>query len=193
MTTLLVLSAILAALPLLTWRIVKSLGRRAERANGTALSLLMQSLDRELSYLPLQRVLSNADLVYLRRQNGFHPGLQRRFLRERRRTALTYLRQMHRDFDVFSGFCRQLAPHSGNPGFAVVVARRSLLFHMLYAILIVDCRFGSLSAARSSLLRLSGAIGELRHEGEHRWGLLKTPTSEPWASTVTTVGPALGS
>ena len=193
MTTVLVLSAILVALPLLTWRIVRSLGGRAERANGTALSLLMQSLDRELNYLPLQRVLSNTDLEYLRRQTGFHPGLERRFLRARRRTALTYLRQMHRDFDVFSGFCRELAPHSGNPGFAVVVAQRTLLFHLLYSILMVNCRFGSLSAARSSLLRLSGAIGELRREGELRWGLLKTPPSEPWASSVTTVGPELGS
>ena len=68
--------------------------------------------------------------------------------RKRRRIVLTYLRQMHRDFDAISVCCRELAPYSGDPGFAVAVAKRNLLFHFLYATLMVNCLFGALPAAR---------------------------------------------
>ncbi len=106
MTNLFALSVILVVLPLLLGGIVMRLRRRAEGVDGAAVSSLIESMDREPSYLPLQRLLSGRDIEFLREQAGFHPRLERRFLRERRGVVLTFLRQMHRDFDLFSGFCR---------------------------------------------------------------------------------------
>ena len=159
------------------------LGRRAESVDGTAVSSLMESMDRELSYLPLQRLLAGGDIEFLREQPGFDVRLERRFPRERRAVVLAYLRQMHRDFDLFSGFCRDIVVHSANPRFAVLVVERTILFHSVYAILMISCRIGSPTAARTSFERLGGAIADLRREGEHRSALAARP-SEPWASAL---------
>ena len=191
MNTLFVLCVVLGVLPLLFGRIGRRLGRRAESMDGRAVFSLIESLDRELNYLPLQRLFSSRDMEYLREQAGFHRGLERRFLQERRHTGLIYLRQMHRDFDLFSGFCRELSSRSRNPGLAVVVAKRTVLFHFRYAILMVNCRFGSLAGVRATLPRLVDAIGDLRREGEHRWALTTQP-SESWASSTTAPGSAIG-
>ena len=188
MTNLFMLSVILVVLPLLLGGIAMRLGRRAEGVDGTAVWSLIESMDRELSYLPLQRLLSGGDIEFLREQAGFHPRLERRFLRERRGVVLTYLRQMHRDFDLFSGFCRKVVLHSSNAGFAVLVIERTILFHLVYATLMISCCVGSLSAAQASFQRLNGAIADLRREGERRWALVTTRPSEFWASSATTTG-----
>ena len=154
MTNLFALSVILVVLPLLLGGIVMRLRRRAEGVDGAAVSSLIESMDREPSYLPLQRLLSGRDIEFLREQAGFHPRLERRFLRERRGVVLTFLRQMHRDFDLFSGFCRKVASHSSNAGFAVLVIERTILFHLVYATLMISCRIGSSTAARASFQRL---------------------------------------
>ena len=191
MTTLLLVSVILVVLPLLLGGIVMRLGRRAESVDGTAVSSLMELMNRELSYLPLQRLLLGGDIEFLRDQPGFHARLERRFLRERRTVVLTYLRQMHRDFDLFSGFCRDIVVRSPNPGLAVLIVKRTILFHFVYSVLMISCRVGSPTAARTSFEHLSGAIADLRREGAHKWALTARP-SESWASSTTAAGSAMG-
>lgn len=191
MTNLLLMSVIFVVLPLLLGGIVMHLGRRAESVDDTAVSSWMESIDRELSYLPLQRLLAGGDIEFLREQPGFNTRLERRFIRERRGVVLTYLRQMHRNFDLFSRLCRNLVPHSPNPGFAVLVVERTVLFHLGYAMLMISCRVGSPTAARASFQRLGGAIADLRREGEHRWALT-AQRAESWASATMTAESTLG-
>ncbi len=81
---------------------------------------------------PVARAFSRTDLDFLlSRENRTWQSI-RRFRRVRRRVTNLFLRDIRRDFYRAWSVCRQLAPASDDPEFAVNLFNQLLTFHRLY-------------------------------------------------------------
>jgi hypothetical protein len=59
-------------------------------------------------YEPMARLMSDADLVFLKAQPGFRPEIAKKFTRERRRIFRLYLQELARDFHRLHAHAREI-------------------------------------------------------------------------------------
>ena len=114
----------------------------------------------------IARAFSKEDLDYLLSGDRSTPETVRKFRRTRRRVTSLFLRDMRRDFHRAWSVCRQLAPVSQDPDFAVKLFKQLALFHGLYTLvrlrsLVGDPGLGCFEVLTESLGHLRGTAGEL--------------------------------
>jgi len=59
-------------------------------------------------YEPMARLMSDADLLFLKAQPGFRPEIAKKFTKERRRIFRLYLQELARDFHRLHAHAREI-------------------------------------------------------------------------------------
>ncbi len=101
-------------------------------------------------YQPMERLLRNDDIVFLRAQPGFDPSMEGRLRAQRRAAFRVYLRHLQTDFARLHRTARFLVAHGAvdRPDLASALIRQSLRFWSLMAwtlIWVEVARFGPAS------------------------------------------------
>lgn len=90
-------------------------------------------------YRPMQRLLLEEDLAFLKSQPGFRPEMENRLRQERLRVFKTYLRSLRRDFDRLYFAAKEAVLHSPEGvDLCGALARHRAVF--LYAMACVQMR-----------------------------------------------------
>ncbi|MEZ5403428.1 MAG: hypothetical protein R2729_27350 [Bryobacteraceae bacterium] len=147
LTALLTLTAALVLLALFVVRRTLHLFRKPAQID--------RALDfSPMDYHPFARILDSEDVLFLRAQPGYTVSLERRLVRQRRRVAQLYLRQLGDDFRSLHAAARALALHdrmAGDAGWLLV--RQSVSFWSMYHAV----------RLRLALMPLSGLQPDLVH------------------------------
>jgi hypothetical protein len=110
-------------------------------------------------YRPMQRLLLDDDLEFLRRQPGYRPHMAAQLRRERTRLFRTYLRGLQRDFDRLYFAAKEAVLHSPEGvDLCGALARHRAVF--LYALVSVQVRLVMYRFGWSSV-DVSALIGTL--------------------------------
>jgi hypothetical protein len=82
------------------------------------------------SYRPMERLLNEDDMAFLKAQSGYEPGMERKLRSERRRIFRLFLRTLGRDFNRLHYALRLVALHSpaDNPDLARVLIKQKFVF-----------------------------------------------------------------
>lgn len=82
------------------------------------------------TYRPMERLLSEDDIRFLRRQPGYVPGMERALRAQRRRIFRAYLRDLGRDFNRLHLTLRLLVLQSteDHPELAKALVKQKLIF-----------------------------------------------------------------
>ena len=86
-------------------------------------------------YRPMQRLLTDEDYEFLRRQPGFQPAIARRLRADRRRIFRAYLRNMRRDFNRLHRIATFMVIYGTQerPELISALGRHQRSFRMAYA------------------------------------------------------------
>ena len=164
MTTILVLSAVVAflggllALPL--WRQF----RRATSASGGSFhpnEILLACPARE-AYRPMGRLFAEGDFKFLAQQAGIRPQIVERLRRVRWLVLRLYLRELQADFRRVHRISRVLAAKSPDPAFGALVIRQAVKFYRQLLILHVYCFLGWPVHVQTDVVSLVNALDRLR-------------------------------
>lgn len=92
------------------------------------------------SYAPMRRLLDQSDFEFLRKQRGFHPGLEKRLRTERRAAFIDYLWMMTADFNELLRIGRMMLVSSNvdRPEFARALARHRNKFY--FTVCAIRCK-----------------------------------------------------
>jgi hypothetical protein len=127
----------LALLSVVAWMLIRR--RRAENVDGIA-DVITNGVDDSLGfdtlgfdiehYRPMERLLSDEDLVFLESQPGYRAEIGKRWKRERRRIFRMYLGELRRDFGRLHAEARRLAAHAeaGSDDLVWMLMRQRLTF-----------------------------------------------------------------
>jgi hypothetical protein len=106
--------------------------RLATRFNGETLDSEWLDTFSVESYVPMGRLLDQSDLKFLRKQPGYHPGLEKRLQAERREAFIDYLWLMIGDFNQLLKIGRLMLVSSNvdRPEFARALGRQRTNFYL---------------------------------------------------------------
>lgn len=117
-------------------------------------------------YRPMERLLTEADFVFLASQSGYEPRIGRKLRAARRRIFRQYLRCLRKDFQRLEACLRWLMVHSeaDRPELARALRRQKLLF--MAGILAVEGRLllHGVGLQPSDITPLVGSLDLLRGE-----------------------------
>jgi hypothetical protein len=90
------------------------------------------SIDLNRKYRPLQRLLGDPDLSFLRQHPAFRPEMEQRFRHNRLAISRMYLRSLATDFQLIQSAGRAIARHQGAGGARMLetLARREISFFL---------------------------------------------------------------
>ena len=135
------------------------------RPLGDAFQLDLEALRADYGrpdpYGPMQRLLDDADVLYLHRE-GSSASLQRKLRRKHRQALKLYARRMHDDFSRTWRLCRLLAPIADDQGFAIRLVRSGIVFHTTFLVVNVVLMLGADHVVRSKLSELARMGSEVR-------------------------------
>ncbi len=82
------------------------------------------------SYRPMERLLNEDDIAFLKEQPGYEPGMEKRLRADRRRVFRMYLRDLGRDFNRLHLALRLMVLHApeDSPELAKTLIRQKLYF-----------------------------------------------------------------
>ena len=82
------------------------------------------------SYRPMERLLDEDDIRFLREQPGYEPGMERRLRADRQRIFRSYLRNLGRDFNRLHYALRLMVLHApvDSPELAKALIKQKLVF-----------------------------------------------------------------
>jgi hypothetical protein len=82
------------------------------------------------SYRPMERLLDEDDIAFLKSQPGFEPGMEKVLRSQRRKVFRMYLRNLGRDFNRLHFALRLMALHGpqDNPELAKTLVKQKVLF-----------------------------------------------------------------
>jgi hypothetical protein len=91
-------------------------------------------------YRPMERLLSEDDVIFMKGEPGYRPGMERELRARRVRVFRLYLRRLARDFGRLHLALRLIALHGtqDDPALAKVLIRQRFVF--LSALAAVECR-----------------------------------------------------
>jgi len=145
------------------------LGRR--QAGGPGGHSERFSLDR---YQPMERLLAEEDLLFLKAQPGFRPEIGARWKRERRRIFRLYLNELKSDFRRMHAQARELVAHSGadSADLVEVLMKQQITFQWATAALEVRLALQQVGIGKLDVAPLIELIEAMRLDLAQRTGPL---------------------
>lgn len=125
-------------------------------------------------YQPMERLLRDEDITFLRAQPGFDPGMERRLRRERRAAFRAYLRHLQADFARLHRAARYLVTHGATdqPELATALLRQTVRFWSMMAWAIV-----SVELTRLGLDGNTGRLLEVPRWMQEQIGAITVPAA----------------
>ncbi len=123
----------------------------------------------ETSYRPMERLLSEEDIRFLRTQPGYQPKVERRLRVQRRKIFRAYLGQLRRDFNRLHLTARRMVLHapSDQPELAAALMRIKVTFWLAYNLAHVRLLLHALGIGVVDVRSLVTAVEQLRIQVLH--------------------------
>ncbi len=133
------------------------------------------------SYRPMERLLDEGDIIFLKKQSGYEPGMERRLRADRHRIFRMYLKNLGRDFSRLHYALRLMVLHApeDSPELAKTLIKQKLVFLMSFAVIRVRLelyRFGV------SGVDVRGLISTLDTMQQELQAMLSSPAMSPSAA-----------
>ena len=154
-----VAALILATFALLIWRLVSS-----AKVHGVELDWLRDFSAAD--YRPMERLLSEDDIRFLKSEPGYEPGMEKALRTARRKIFGSYLRNLGRDFNRLHFALRLVALHSPHdrPDLATALIKQKLLFFAGLAAAHVKLRLNVLGIGTVDVRGLVATLDTMRSE-----------------------------
>jgi hypothetical protein len=133
------------------------------------------------SYRPMERLLDEDDIKFLKEQPGYEPGLERRLRADRLRIFRMYLRNLGRDFNRLHYALRLIVLHAteDSPELAKTLIKQKIVFLMSFAAVHIRLelyRFGL------SGVDVRGLISTLDAMQQELHAMMSSPAMSPSAA-----------
>jgi len=133
------------------------------------------------SYRPMERLLDEDDITFLKKQSGYEPGMERRLRADRQRVFRMYLKDLGRDFNRLHYALRLMVLHAteDSPELATTLIKQRFVFLLGYAAVHVRLelyRFGI------SGVDVAGLISTLETMRQELHAMMSSPAMSPSAA-----------
>ncbi len=116
------------------------------------------------AYRPMERLLSEEDVAFLKSQPGFRPGMERQLRANRCRAFRLYLRNLARDFNRLHYALRLMVVHApeGAPDLAGLLLRQKVAFFSAWLVARLRLELYALGVGTVEISGLLAAIEDAR-------------------------------
>jgi hypothetical protein len=169
-----VLAVLLTALVAVVWSLISS-----TKVRGVDPDWLKQF--SVSSYRPMERLLDEDDIAFLKSQPGFEPGMDQDLRSQRRKVFRMYLRNLGRDFNRLHYALRLTVLHSpqDNPELAKTLIKQKVLFFVGFLAVRIKLEAYALGVGTVDVRGLVATLDTMRTELN---SMLASPVPSPAAS-----------
>ncbi len=116
------------------------------------------------AYRPMERLLNEEDVEFLKSQPGFRPGMERQLRANRCRAFRLYLRNLARDFNRLHYALRLMVVHApaGAPDLAGILLRQKVTFFSAWLLARLRLELYALGVGRVEVSGLLAAVEDAR-------------------------------